>query len=139
MSASAFARFEPRRPDPELGANAPVSVRRARLEDTEAIGALVAARDGGELAAHVARLRRQLGADDAGESAIMLVAEADGAIVAHASARHVGAPSDPAVDPAPAGWYLTGVVVDPAWRRRGIAARLTEGRLAWLAERTDVA
>jgi ribosomal protein S18 acetylase RimI-like enzyme len=40
---------------------------------------------------------------------------------------------------APAGWYLTGLSVDPAWRRRGIARALTEARLDWVAARADEA
>ncbi len=34
---------------------------------------------------------------------------------------------------APAGWYLTGLVVAPAARRHGLGARLTEARIATLA------
>lgn len=36
---------------------------------------------------------------------------------------------------APAGWYLSGVVVMPEWRRRGIGRALTGSRLDWIAER----
>jgi ribosomal protein S18 acetylase RimI-like enzyme len=42
-----------------------------------------------------------------------------------------------AVDLAPAGHYLGGITVDPAWRRRGVGAALTDARLRWLAARTD--
>nr|WP_216645294.1 GNAT family N-acetyltransferase [Isoptericola halotolerans] len=38
---------------------------------------------------------------------------------------------------APAGHYLGGVTVDPAWRRRGIATALTAARMAWVADRAD--
>lgn len=37
----------------------------------------------------------------------------------------------------PAGYYLSGVLVDPAWRRRGIATELTQARLRWAFARTD--
>jgi len=43
------------------------------------------------------------------------------------------------VDEAPAGHYLGGVTVDPAWRRRGVAAALTEARMSWIAARADEA
>jgi ribosomal protein S18 acetylase RimI-like enzyme len=39
----------------------------------------------------------------------------------------------------PEGWYLGGVVVDPLQRRRGIGARLTRERLAWIAARAGQA
>jgi ribosomal protein S18 acetylase RimI-like enzyme len=45
---------------------------------------------------------------------------------------------DPATpDAAPPGWYLLGLVVGPAWRRRGIGEALTTARMAWVAERAD--
>ena len=37
----------------------------------------------------------------------------------------------------PAGYYLSGVLVEPAWRRRGIATELTRARLRWAFARTD--
>ncbi|GAA5197120.1 GNAT family N-acetyltransferase [Microbacterium jejuense] len=44
-----------------------------------------------------------------------------------------------AVDPAPPGHYLGGITVDPAWRRRGIGAALTDARLQWIAARAATA
>ena len=42
-----------------------------------------------------------------------------------------------AADPAPRGHYLSGVTVEPAWRRRGVATALTDARIAWVAARAD--
>jgi GNAT superfamily N-acetyltransferase len=36
---------------------------------------------------------------------------------------------------APAGYYLIGLVVDPSWRRRGVASAIIRARLAWVAQR----
>ncbi|MEL7976385.1 GNAT family N-acetyltransferase [Isoptericola sp. F-RaC21] len=44
-----------------------------------------------------------------------------------------------ATDPAPVGHYLGGVTVDPSWRRRGVAATLTQARIEWIAERAPEA
>ncbi|MBD3942439.1 GNAT family N-acetyltransferase [Microbacterium sp. NEAU-LLC] len=44
-----------------------------------------------------------------------------------------------AVDPAPPGHYLGGITVDPSWRRRGVAAALTDARLQWIAARAATA
>ncbi|WP_298461300.1 GNAT family N-acetyltransferase [uncultured Cellulomonas sp.] len=41
--------------------------------------------------------------------------------------------------PAGAGHYLGGVTVDTPWRRRGVAAALTEARMEWIGERADAA
>jgi aminoglycoside 6'-N-acetyltransferase I len=38
---------------------------------------------------------------------------------------------------APAGHYLAGITVLPAFRRRGLASGLTEARLQWIWERAD--
>lgn len=38
----------------------------------------------------------------------------------------------------PDGWYLSGLQVLSGHRRRGIGRALTEHRLTWLSERTDV-
>jgi GNAT superfamily N-acetyltransferase len=44
----------------------------------------------------------------------------------------------PAAPPnaAPAGYYLVGLVVDPSWRRRGVASAIISARLAWVAQRS---
>lgn len=39
----------------------------------------------------------------------------------------------------PRGYYLSGVLVDPPWRCRGIATALTRARLRWVFARTDEA
>lgn len=45
-------------------------------------------------------------------------------------------PQDPV---APAGYYLGGVEVDPAWQRRGVARSLGLARLRWVVQRADTA
>ena len=63
-------------------------------------------------------------------------AEAPGAVVAYG--RVVRFEPEPATpDPAPRGWYLLGLVVDQAWRRRGIGEALTAARMTWVAGRAD--
>jgi ribosomal protein S18 acetylase RimI-like enzyme len=48
---------------------------------------------------------------------------------------------DPAAPPnaAPAGYYLVGLVVDPSWRRRGVASAIISARLDWVAQRASEA
>jgi aminoglycoside 6'-N-acetyltransferase I len=65
---------------------------------------------------------------------LLLVAEVDGVIAAFGQAHHL---DEHAIDSAPPGWYLTGVTVLPAYRRAGLARRLTTARLDWISERAD--
>jgi GNAT superfamily N-acetyltransferase len=67
----------------------------------------------------------------------MFVAKAKGQVVAHARVAELAA--DEAAPGTPAGCYLSGILVDPAWRRRGIATALTRARLRWVFNRTDEA
>jgi GNAT superfamily N-acetyltransferase len=45
--------------------------------------------------------------------------------------------ADEAARGARAGFYLSGVLVDPVWRRRGIGAALTRARLDWVFAPAD--
>ena len=64
---------------------------------------------------------------------LVVVAEAGGAVVGWAKTHH-----HPGADGvAPAGQYLGGVTVHPAWRRRGFAVALTAARMAWIGGRSD--
>jgi GNAT superfamily N-acetyltransferase len=64
----------------------------------------------------------------------LFVAEAHSRVVGYG--RVVYAEADPDTpNAAPTGWYLLGLVVDQAWRRRGIGEALTRSRMAWVAQR----
>jgi len=59
----------------------------------------------------------------------LLVAETRGAVVGYGCAARFAPPPEAPLHRAPEGWYLAGVVVSPALRRRGIAKALTRARL----------
>ena len=89
-------------------------------------------REGGHADAWGSRFVKALTAPDQ----VTLVALVEAEVVGYGSAgRLTPRTSDPDAG-VPDGWYLTGVVVDPAYRRRGVASRLTEARLRWLSGRT---
>lgn len=59
----------------------------------------------------------------------MFVAKADGRLVAYGRVMELAIGE--AGPGTPAGCYLSGVLVEPAWRCRGIATALTKARLRW--------
>jgi ribosomal protein S18 acetylase RimI-like enzyme len=101
----------------------PVRVRPATGDDLDVCGRLLLEAYGGASAAWHERLAAALAAGE-----LFLVAVRDDDVVGHARAGR-RAP-DRADDAAPAGWYVTGLVVDPAHRRGGVARRLLADLLA---------
>ncbi|MBO0715019.1 MAG: GNAT family N-acetyltransferase, partial [Acidimicrobiales bacterium] len=65
----------------------------------------------------------------------MFVAKANDQVIAYG--RVAGLAAGEAAPGSPPGYYLTGVLVEPAWRGRGIATALTRARLDWVFARTD--
>jgi ribosomal protein S18 acetylase RimI-like enzyme len=55
----------------------------------------------------------------------------DGQIVGYGRARHFEPGPQAPPDVAPAGYYLSGMVVHPDWRHQRIGERLTRARMAW--------
>lgn len=71
----------------------------------------------------------QFAADITDELRQMFVAKANGQLVGYGRVMELAA--DEAGPGTPAGCYLSGVLVDPEWRGRGIATALTRARLRW--------
>jgi ribosomal protein S18 acetylase RimI-like enzyme len=110
--------------------HAPVAavVAEATGADVSALARLQARARGGSPGDWADRIQRAL----KGERSLVVTAKVSGTAVGYANAAFL--PEHP-VDHAPAGYYLTGVTVDPAWRRRGIAKQLTRRRMDWGWER----
>jgi aminoglycoside 6'-N-acetyltransferase I len=79
----------------------------------------------------------QFASDIIDDSRQMFVAKVDGQVVAYGRVAELAAGE--AAPGTPAGCYLSGVLVGPAWRRRGIATELTRARLRWVFARTGEA
>jgi aminoglycoside 6'-N-acetyltransferase I len=93
-----------------------------------------------ELAVRVLRVKpgdrgEQFAADIIDELRQMFVAKANNQVVGYG--RVIELPAGEAGPGTPAGCYLSGVLVDPAWRGLGIATALTRARLRWAFARTD--
>lgn len=106
-----------------------LSVRDLALADLPRCASLLAAREGWTLARASATTQRWLGTEDA--RPVVLVAERQGVVQGYGRADHL----DPIASggSAPRGWYLTGLLVAPDARRRGVGDSITRERLGRLA------
>lgn len=91
--------------------------------DTEVCAQLAASREGMGLSVWSDHFRRLLDAP----SQLVLVARLKGQVIGYGKASFL-APSQQDGGGAPEGWYLTGLVVDPTARRRGVGRQLTQAR-----------
>lgn len=121
-----FAAYVPR----PLERHAPASavVAEATGDDVSVLAVLQARARGGSAREWAGRIHRAR----CGDRSLVATAKVAGEAVGYANVAFL--PEHP-MDHAPAGYYLTGVTVDPAWRRRGIARLLTRRRMDWVWER----
>lgn len=122
-----------RRPPPQPTDGMVRSVQIEPLAETDVSSAV-------EFAVRVLRVKpgdlgEQFASDITDDLRQMFVAKASGQVVAYG--RVIELAADEAGPGTPAGCYLSGVLVDPAWRRRDIATQLTQARLRWAFARTD--
>ena len=69
----------------------------------------------------------------------LFVAQRAGALVGYAAAEHFEWIGERPRNAAPPGYYLAGIVVDPAHRLRGVGLALVEARLRWIANHSKIA
>ena len=127
-----FAAYEPDRPSAE---RAVPTIAPLGLAAVAECAALAAAREGDDLERWVEVFRRRAAADPV----TTFVARVDGELAGFGAVGWLDDAEAKGARRVPAGWFLTGLVVVPAWRRRGIGAALTAHRLDWLRGRADVA
>ena len=107
-------------------------VRPIEALDASAVAAVFAERENVGLEQALETVSRWIDPDP---GRLTLVAERRGLVHGYGKAEQLR-PGEQGGN-APTGWYLTGLVVAPTARRRGLGARLTEERIASLAERTS--
>jgi GNAT superfamily N-acetyltransferase len=130
-----FAPYEPRPSDrPRPAAGDGLLVRAAAPDDAAVIAALLAEREGGSLEMHLEKITAELGRPDIGQKRLLLVGEVCGPVVGFARVVYLAPAADAPANIIPEGWYLGGVVVTAAHRRRGIGHALTRRRLEWLQD-----
>lgn len=69
----------------------------------------------------------------------LFVAVVEERVVGYGRVAYFDPPHDAPADVAPAGYYLSGLLVPLPWRGLGVGQRLTMVRLAWIFERADYA
>ena len=133
---SLFAEYEPEaqgRPVPERD----LVIRKACPQDLPRLAQLSRQRHGGPEQDHLHRWGMALQEAQDEDMAAVLVAVLGGDVVAFGSARQIDARDEQAYAAVPAGWYLTGVIVDAGQRRRGLGHALTRARMDWIAQRSE--
>ena len=140
---SGMARFEEYQPliarRAASFAAADLVVRPAIAADIPEVAELQAARDGGSAREHATHLAAWLATHVDGGAGQLLVATVRDHLVGFGKVRHFVAANDAPPNVAPDGWYLSGLVVAPPFRRQGLGHRLTQERLDWIASRSRVA
>jgi phosphinothricin acetyltransferase len=132
-----FARYAPRadgRPRSLLPGQ--LEIAPATLEDAPGKALLVARREGCSYEEALQRACRELGPS---HDRLVLIGKVGDEVLAFGKARRIAPDNIAAQSGAPIGWYLSGVVVDESYRRRGIGTELTRRRLAWIGERAGEA
>lgn len=122
--------FAPHQPNAHGVPLPDVVIRTACRDDLPRTAALAVQRDGGVLAEWATIQGRQF--DD--DNRVLLVAERHGEVLGYAWLAWLTPVADGGRN-APDGWYLSGIAVAPAFRRRGIGRRLTWARIRWVLQR----
>ncbi len=108
--------------------------RLAQPKDREPIAKLMSERNPGQAASEIMkRTDREIELVSTDDDYRLFVAELNGAVIGLCRYYHSsGLPTEKLKFSAPDGWYGMGILVEPSWRRRGIARFLFENRLVHL-------
>jgi len=119
------------------GPSAPSRIRAATLEDIATLAKIAQEREGGRLEEHQARFGREIGSMPSQDRCLLVAATSGTEVLGFGRVVRFTPPSNAPENVAPAGFYLAGLIVDPASRRRGIARGITSARLEWVRTRSS--
>jgi len=130
--------FEAYAPDSSRPPLVGVTVREGSSADAVAIGRLIAERNRRPIEDAVRGVADEIDRLERGLTEKMFcVAELDGRALGFGRTTMLPCDDIEGARGLPRGWYLTGVVVEPEFRRRGVGRALTEFRVNWVAQRAD--
>ncbi|HET9950318.1 MAG TPA: GNAT family N-acetyltransferase [Candidatus Eisenbacteria bacterium] len=135
---SEFAEYAPgarSSEEPPLTGTDGLRLRPASAVDLPRLAPIAAAREGIAPERALEGFETFLAEADAGR-ALLLLAELGAEAIGFAKASYFTPPPGSPANVAPEGWYLSGVVVSPRHRRRGVGAALTAARLEWIDARS---
>lgn len=112
-------------------------IRDARVADVAQVAQIASEREEQPLEHHVRATAGLLAQRSEGKSVDMKVAEFGGQVIGFGKSGHISPPVSAPPNCIPEGWYLTGVVVDPKFRRKRVGYELTHARIEWLFRRTS--
>ena len=137
---SKFADYAPRSEGPErpprLAASDGLVIRESRGSDLVPVAEIATEREGQTLRDWRVVFGRFHEESQTTERSLLLVAALHEDVIGYGKAAYFTPPTGSAPNVAPEGWYLTGVVVRPEYRRRGVGKALTTARLSWIAARS---
>ncbi len=133
---SLFEPYRDRLSDDDLpAALTDVRIRPAVLGDVAGLSEIEATREGGDAVESAARLERAIAASGGTSQGLILVAQRGECLLGIGKVTYFASFDDAPANIAPPGWYLSGVIVIPEYRRRGIGRSLIHARLDWIKER----
>jgi len=114
-------------------------IRAATTDDARAIATVFVEREGGDLDEVTDAVRGEITKIAVRKTRQVWVATEADVVLAYGRATSFDPPANAPPEAGPRGWYLGGVVVTVAHRRRGIGHALTRVRLDWIAKRATEA
>lgn len=134
---SYFATFRTEKPAAEAAGLPLPTIRPARPEDLDGLAVLSQERNGGTLDEHHATFAKELRENPGWVNRLLLVGVVDDRLAGFGRVVFFQSSPNAPENVAPTGWYLGGVIVTPAHRRRGIGYELTRQRLEWIRARAE--
>lgn len=136
-----MSRFAEYSPDPVRRgiplASMGLIIREARAADVAPVARIAGEREE-QPVEHFVRATADLLARKArGDAVDMKVAEFGGEVIGFGKSGYITPPPRSPSNCIPEGWYLTGLVVDPKFRRKRVGHELTRARIEWLFQRTE--